>query len=84
MNLRFVARAVGTLENLLRIAGHLVGEGGVFVALKGRYPKQELEQVPASWATDVVRLDVPGLEQGSRHAVLLRPKYDNDTHNRGS
>ncbi len=68
-----IARAVGTLDRLVAMAGHLVGEGGVFLALKGRYPKQELEEVPATWATCVVALDVPGLERGSRHAVLLRP-----------
>ncbi|MDX1498430.1 MAG: 16S rRNA (guanine(527)-N(7))-methyltransferase RsmG [Woeseiaceae bacterium] len=68
-----IARAVGTLDRLVAMAGHLVGEDGVFLALKGRYPKQELDEVPAAWATRVVALDVPGLEKGSRHAVLLRP-----------
>lgn len=68
-----IARAVGTLDRLVAMAGHLVGEAGVFVALKGRYPAHELEDVPAAWKTEVVELDVPGLEKGSRHAVLLRP-----------
>ena len=71
-----IARAVAALPRLLEIAGHLVGEGGVFVALKGRYPAEELQQLPATWAYSVTELDVPGLDQGSRHAVLLQPRLD--------
>lgn len=67
-----IARAVGPLARLVDIAGHHVGEDGVFVALKGRYPAQELEQLPERWGYEVVELQVPGLEQGSRHAVILR------------
>ncbi|MEJ2275342.1 MAG: 16S rRNA (guanine(527)-N(7))-methyltransferase RsmG [Woeseiaceae bacterium] len=67
-----IARALASLPRLVEIAGHLVGEGGLFVALKGRYPAAELEELPAPWSHEVTELDVPGLEQGSRHAVLLR------------
>ena len=67
-----IARAVASVPRLLEIAGHHVGEGGVFVALKGRFPAKELDAVPQAWGYDVKELDVPGLEQGSRHAVLLR------------
>jgi len=38
-----IARAVAALPRLLEIAGHHVREDGVFVALKGRYPAEELE-----------------------------------------
>ena len=67
-----VARAVAALPRLLEIAGHHVGEDGVFVALKGRYPAEELEQSPAGWDYTVTELSVPGLVSGSRHAVLMR------------
>ncbi len=67
-----IARAVASLRRLIEIAGHHVGEDGVFVALKGRYPAEEIEELPAPWSHEVTELDVPGLEQGSRHAVLLR------------
>jgi 16S rRNA (guanine527-N7)-methyltransferase len=69
-----IARAVATLPRLVEIAGHHVGEGGVFVALKGRYPAEELEQLPATWDSSVTELKVPGLEAGSRHAVLIEHK----------
>lgn len=67
-----IARAVGPLARLLTMAGHHVGEDGVFLALKGRYPAEELQQLPDGWEYDIAELDVPGLEKGSRHAVSLR------------
>jgi hypothetical protein len=47
----------------------------VFVALKGRYPEEELKdlvELDLPWSHAVTELNVPGLETGSRHAVLLR------------
>jgi 16S rRNA (guanine527-N7)-methyltransferase len=67
-----IARALASLPKLVEIAGHHVREGGVFIALKGRDPVAEIEELPASWSHEVIELDVPGLERGSRHAVLLR------------
>jgi 16S rRNA (guanine527-N7)-methyltransferase len=70
-----IARALAALPRLVEIAGHHVGEDGVFVALKGRYPEEELEQLAElanPWSHRVTELEVPGLEKGSRHAVLLR------------
>ena len=67
-----IARALATLPKLVEIAGHHVREDGVFVALKGRYPATELEQLAPPWSHAVTELFVPGLEKGSRHAVLLR------------
>jgi len=69
-----IARAVAALPRLIEIAGHHVREDGVFVALKGRYPAEELEEVPEPWDYKVIELKVPGLEAGSRHAVLMSPK----------
>ncbi len=69
-----IARALASLPKLLEIAGHHVREDGVFVALKGRYPEEELEQVPDTWRCNVRELKVPGLEEGSRHAVLMERK----------
>lgn len=67
-----VARAVAALPRLIEIAGHHVGEGGVFVALKGRHLAAEIEQIPAGWDYTVTELSVPGLASGSRHAVLMQ------------
>ena len=68
-----IARALAALPRLVEIAGHHVGEDGVFLALKGRYPAEEIEQMNGRpWNHVVMELDVPGLEARSRHAVLLR------------
>ena len=67
-----IARAVASLPQLLELAGHHVGEGGVFIALKGRYPSEELRQIPVGWDYPIEELSVPGLDAGSRHAVLLK------------
>jgi 16S rRNA (guanine527-N7)-methyltransferase len=70
-----IARALAALPRLVEIAGHHVGEDGVFVALKGRYPEEELKdlvELDLPWSHAVTELNVPGLETGSRHAVLLR------------
>jgi 16S rRNA (guanine527-N7)-methyltransferase len=70
-----IARALAALPRLVEIAGHHVREDGVFVALKGRYPAEELEQMSnRPWVFTVTELKVPGLAKGSRHAVLLRRK----------
>jgi 16S rRNA (guanine527-N7)-methyltransferase len=66
-----IARALAALPKLVEIAGHHVREDGVFVALKGRYPEEELKQLPETWQSNVRELKVPGLEAGSRHAVLI-------------
>ncbi len=66
-----IARAVASIPQLLDIAGHHVGENGVFIALKGRYPADELDEIPREWEYEVKELEVPGLDAGSRHAVLL-------------
>ncbi len=68
-----IARALASLPRLVEMAGHHVGEGGVLLALKGRYPAEELDEMQDQpWRAEVVALDVPGLDPGSRHAVLLR------------
>ena len=73
-----IARALAALPQLVEIAGHHVGENGVFVAMKGRYPEEELEDLKRlPWSHTVTELYVPGLERGSRHAVLLRRKSTN-------
>lgn len=66
-----IARAVATVPRLIDMAGHLVGEDGVLLALKGRYPAGELEGIPQAWRYGVTELAVPGCGAGSRHAVLL-------------
>jgi 16S rRNA (guanine527-N7)-methyltransferase len=58
-----VARALGSLADFVRVAGHLAGRSGRLLAMKGRPPEDELKALPAGWkalAVHVIR--VPGLD----------------------
>lgn len=69
-----IARALATIPRIIELGGHLAGRKGVLLALKGRHPAAELEQVeklldPWNWKID--KISIPGLEQHSRHIVRL-------------
>jgi 16S rRNA (guanine527-N7)-methyltransferase len=66
-----IARAVGPLAELVRYAGPLLAGGGRLLAMKGRYPEDELEARLNGWKVAAVhRLEVPGLDE-ERHLVEL-------------
>lgn len=69
-----IARALSSIPKLLGLAGQLVSEEGVLLALKGRYPADELEPIKelSGWNYEVTDVTVPGLESHSRHVVRLR------------
>jgi len=53
---------------------HLLNENGYWAAMKGVYPYEEIEQLPANIeVVSVDKLDVPLLE-AERHMVIMRPK----------
>jgi len=69
-----IARALASTAKLLQMAGHLVREDGVLLALKGKHPAEELaaiEHLPG-WEYSVTELTVPGLESHARHVIRLR------------
>lgn len=69
-----VTRAFATLADMLAASGHLVAPHGLFLAMKGAYPQDELAAVPSGFRVqDVVELHVPGLE-GARHLVRIAPQ----------
>ena len=65
-----ISRAFSDLAEFMRLTSHLCAENGVWLAMKGVYPHEELAQVPGR-ATEVVALTVPGLE-AQRHLVFLK------------
>jgi 16S rRNA (guanine527-N7)-methyltransferase len=66
------ARAFATLGDMLGWGGRLRALGGVWLALKGRFPRDELAALPVGFCVDdVVALDVPGLD-AERHVVVVR------------
>jgi 16S rRNA (guanine527-N7)-methyltransferase len=66
-----LSRAVGPLANFVKWSGHLCAGGGRLLAMKGRYPHDELEKLPSGWKLAAVhRLNVPGLDE-ERHLVEI-------------
>lgn len=65
-----ISRAFSDLAEFMRLTNHLCAEGGVWLAMKGVYPHEELAQVQGRTA-EVVPLTVPGLE-AQRHLVFLK------------
>jgi len=67
-----IARGFAELAQFIARCRHLVRKGGVLAAMKGVYPQDELERVPAdAECRDVRRLHVPQLG-AERHLVLCR------------
>jgi 16S rRNA (guanine527-N7)-methyltransferase len=65
------SRAFADLSDFLDWSGHLLADGGRFIALKGVAPQDEQERVPAQWKVSEVRaLQVPSLE-AERHLVFV-------------
>ena len=69
-----IARALASIPGLLKLAGHLVRDEGVLLALKGKHPAAELESIKnlSGWNYVVTDVTVPGLESHARHVVCLR------------
>jgi 16S rRNA (guanine527-N7)-methyltransferase len=71
-----LARAVGPIADLVRNAGPLVAGGGRLLAMKGRYPADELAKKLNGWKIVAVHpLHVPGLEE-ERHLVELAHSHE--------
>lgn len=71
-----IARALASIPRLVELSAHLVGHQ--LLALKGKYPADELAIIAAQpdWDYRVTELTVPGLEAHTRHVVSL---YRNKT-----
>jgi 16S rRNA (guanine527-N7)-methyltransferase len=71
-----VSRAVGAVGVFVEWAGHLCIGGGRLLAMKGRYPTEELQKLPSGWKVAAVhRLSVPGLDE-ERHLVEICRSHD--------
>jgi 16S rRNA (guanine527-N7)-methyltransferase len=71
-----IARAVGPVGDLVKVAGALVVGGGRLLAMKGRFPEQELAAKLNGWKVAAVHpLSVPGLGE-ERHLVELCRSHD--------
>jgi 16S rRNA (guanine527-N7)-methyltransferase len=65
------SRAFAELNDFVTWSGHLLAEGGRFIALKGVEPLEEVERLPQGWeVTEIRKLSVPGM-QAERHLVFI-------------
>jgi 16S rRNA (guanine527-N7)-methyltransferase len=66
------SRAFADLSDFVNWSGHVLEEGGQFIALKGTAPPEEQERLPTAWkVTQLQPLQVPGL-QAERHLVFIQ------------
>lgn len=66
------SRAFADLSDFVNWSGHLLQEGGQFIALKGTAPEDERERLPAPWKVQKLQpLEVPGLD-AERHLVFMQ------------
>ncbi|MEJ6021292.1 16S rRNA (guanine(527)-N(7))-methyltransferase RsmG [Ramlibacter sp. PS4R-6] len=67
-----ISRAFSSLAEFVRLTGQVVGESGVWMAMKGKFPADEVAELPAGVAVfHVEQLKVPGLD-AERCLVWLR------------
>lgn len=65
------ARAFASLQDMLAWGGHLLTQDGIWLAMKGKHPDDELPGVPAGFEVRAIHtLDVPDVG-GERHLVVL-------------
>lgn len=69
-----LSRALGTLRMFVETTRHLLCPDGMFIAMKGKYPGEELDDLPQDVRVlDVPRLEIKGVEI-ERHIVRLGVK----------
>jgi 16S rRNA (guanine527-N7)-methyltransferase len=66
-----ISRAFADLADFVRLAGHLLVQGGRLYAMKGVLPEAEIGRLPPGWAlVNCTPLNVPGLD-AQRHLLVI-------------
>jgi 16S rRNA (guanine527-N7)-methyltransferase len=66
-----ISRAFADMGEFVRVTRHLLAPGGMFAAMKGLHPYEEIDKLPPECKVlQVLPLAIPGVE-GARHLVLL-------------
>ncbi|MFK7863406.1 MAG: 16S rRNA (guanine(527)-N(7))-methyltransferase RsmG [Pseudohongiellaceae bacterium] len=70
-----LSRAFASLSDMAEKTQHLLAPNGFMLALKGRFPEQEIEELDDRFTvTKTEKLIIPG-EEGERHLVFLEQLY---------
>ncbi len=68
------SRAFAALTDMAQGCSHLLAPDGVLLALKGLYPDDEIQALPAQYRIEASHeLHVPG-ETGQRHLIIIKPE----------
>lgn len=67
---QIISRAFSDLAEFIKLTAHLRSAGGLWLAMKGVYPYDEIAQLKG-FSADVVPLKVPSLE-AQRHLIFIR------------
>lgn len=71
-----VSRAFTSLCLFCEKTAHLLCPQGVLLAMKGKYPQEELDDIPPHFLVqDIIRLNIKGMDV-KRHVVCLMKKED--------
>ena len=66
-----VMHAYAEIARFIESSQHLLAENGIFAAMKGRYPDDEINAIPPGFGVrKTIELAVPGLE-AERHLILI-------------
>lgn len=66
------SRAFASLQDMVSWCQHLRADNGRFLAMKGQFPQQELDALPAGYELEAsYPIEVPGVE-GQRHMLRLK------------
>ena len=67
-----ISRAFASLSDMTRLCGHLLHEEGLFWAMKGVFPRDELSELEKHYKVEShIPLDVPGVV-GERCLIVLK------------
>lgn len=71
------SRAFASLSDMVQMTQHLLPEGGLWMAMKGRRPEEEIAALPEQAQVQAITaLQVPGLQE-ERHLVQMMYKKGN-------
>ena len=72
--LKISCRAFSSLASFVTLTEHLIDENGRWLAMKGKCPVEEIDQLPAGVGVEkVIELKVPFLDT-ERHLIVLKKK----------
>lgn len=69
---QITARAFADLNDLVRLTHPLLSAGGSWLAMKGQYPHEEINNLQGAVVSEEIELTVPGME-AQRCLLVLRP-----------